>query len=76
MDELKRCPFCGGSANVVKRRDPKQERWYVFVQCLKCRAESQSWSVRASDDYDIAMERASQRVTKWWNNRIENTEDN
>lgn len=56
MTELKKCPFCGGEAELIElsNRD-------YYVQCRKCKAEQgkvyrakqtaiKAWNRRASDE--------------------------
>ena len=44
MIEPKLCPFCGGSANVIKNKTMNMKFYYVvpyyFVMCSQCRAQS------------------------------------
>ena len=39
MEELKRCPFCGGKAHVMKKQNRHGVEFYI-VQCTRCRASS------------------------------------
>ena len=37
MEELKKCPFCGGKASVMEKENRFGVEFYI-VQCTRCRA--------------------------------------
>lgn len=59
MENLRRCPFCGGKADIITRWDVYVGRFSTKVFCKKCRANSgvwfqkpkaiESWNRRVSD---------------------------
>ena len=42
MNELKRCPFCGGEATIERLRNGNKE--YIYVKCKKCESASTVFS--------------------------------
>ena len=63
MDELKKCPFCGGKAALLANNDVK-------VSCLRCAAQTNH-----QIDFMIRTGRctnAVQRVVDAWNRRADN----
>ena len=65
MDELKKCPFCGGKAALLANNDVK-------VSCLTCGAQTDS-------HIDFMMRpgkcsNAVQQVTDAWNRRVRDDE--
>lgn len=66
MDELKKCPFCGGKAAVVVNRGVK-------VICLTCGVQT-----TPCFDFDIQIDHdrpnAVQRVVSTWNRRVRDDE--
>lgn len=61
MENLRRCPFCGGKAELEVSRHGSKEYDYAVVSCKKCKA-----SVR----YDIDVEySAKDMAIENWNRR-------
>ena len=58
--ELKRCPFCGGEAELKLDNPP-----FVYVQCEVCYAKTRARKVRDIDQIDLDII----RVKKDWNRR-------
>ena len=76
MEELKKCPFCGGTANIVRDYSRiKPDVSYMFAQCVKCRAETKAWRFGSQEQAELNMERAKQFVTKVWNRRVSDNDD-
>lgn len=67
MNELKPCPFCGGEAEYVVRRDGMLIATLcpVAVKCKECGAVAAY--VEASTEYC-----AKDKATELWNRRVEN----
>lgn len=56
MSELKKCPFCGGEAELKKYYPPFSRRAIVTVKCTSCRCNSGEW-------------RRSDKAIESWNTR-------
>lgn len=71
MEELKRCPFCGGEAN-VKMEYKDVIGGTIWCGCDKCHAETSGYCPdlskehRALDDIDYCKK----LVIKAWNRRV------
>lgn len=72
MEDLKRCPFCGGDADYVQREVRKTGLPFVFVQCVECNAQTKAFFTdNINGDYgnqelaDILKRRAANS----WNRR-------
>lgn len=66
MDNLKRCPFCGGEAEAVYRYNRYKRVWFSFVRCTICSATGHSYAQdTAPDDDDPVWE----KVAGAWNMR-------
>ena len=65
MDELKKCPFCGGKAALLANNDVK-------VSCLTCGAQTASYI-----DFATCIKHgynSVQRVVDAWNRRVRDDE--
>lgn len=77
MTKLKRCPFCGGEAKLVKKSDgyttnPVHIKHTFIVCCQSCGIESPSFESDIYQDYDgiIYIERdGAEEATRAWNRR-------
>ena len=63
-EELKPCPFCGGSGTMRKTRDVYGT--FCYAECLECGAI-------ARGVYSMSDERAESSAAKRWNRRAERT---
>lgn len=52
MDELKKCPFCGGEAEAVYRYNRYKRVWFTFVRCTICSACGHSYATDEEPDTD------------------------
>ena len=57
-DNLKKCPFCHGEAEIKKLNN------LYFVRCSSCNAQ-----VYFTKGSDSGFELTKEKVTKLWNNR-------
>lgn len=64
MDELKKCPFCGGKAEINFKEDYSAHRFY-WVECSKCDA-------RTSDFEDNP---GKEKAISSWNHRYPRVEE-
>lgn len=65
--ELKRCPFCGGEADLV--RDYGRYGYFVYTECSVCGSRSRTFSDGTNKrvDWDsMPVQRAQQA----WNRRV------
>ena len=68
MDKLRKCPFCGGEAEINKEALPKRLNTYdcvddyttFFIGCKKCKASGGLW---------IGIRRLPDAI-KSWNTRV------
>ena len=69
--EKKECPFCGGRAELYvsanrSRRGYDAEGSFVYVQCIVCKAKTQSVHTDADyEDYQFDDEAAYIALNKW-----------
>lgn len=47
MDDIKKCPFCGGDGELTQRYNSRWRNYFVFVSCSLCNAQGKTFS---SDD--------------------------
>lgn len=57
MEELKRCPFCGGKAETVGGKTEEEVAW---VYCKQCYAESGTYKTKA-----LAIQAWNRRTNEW-----------
>ena len=38
--KIEKCPFCGGNGEVKSRYSNKCGKWFWFVSCQRCKAQS------------------------------------
>lgn len=71
MSELKKCPFCGGDAEVVSLGDPKHGA-YIVCRCSTCHAAVKGAYYRG-EIITIPLEETvgGEKVMKVWNRRYE-----
>lgn len=67
-NELKPCPFCGGEAEVVNRREIQGEQLTAYVECKGCGASGkivfQTLNKRDIEYISEAIEAWERRVNK------------
>ena len=63
MVELKKCPHCGGDAEMVTRYSQRNESYYMFVKCKDCGAQSKSF--RSPDDQEEFSHGAVNAAANW-----------
>lgn len=71
MEELKRCPFCGGEV-IVKMGCKRDIGWAIWCECTKCYAETAGYCPdlskegKALDNIDACKKSA----IEVWNRRV------
>jgi len=80
-EKLKRCPFCGGEAKLVTKRDCLSDTNYIYILCTGCGVQTQSvisdiHLQNIYHDYDYCLSNF-RTIVKVWNTRkpVENILD-
>ena len=60
MEELKRCPFCGGFSRLKAEYNHRYDQWYFYAECTQCGVEQKYYSMSRED----AIEEWNRRVEK------------
>lgn len=69
MDELKRCPFCGGRASMFYREG--RHGLFGYVQCEECEAKTRTKTVYGEPDNPKFWEQAPYyELATIWNKRV------
>ena len=71
MEELKKCPFCGGEAG-VKMEYKHNIGWTIWCECKKCYAESSGYCPDLTNK-NIALgniEKSKKLAIEAWNRRV------
>ena len=66
MSELRKCPFCGGEAEIVTKFG--RHGYFVTVECVICGAQTKGFS---TGEYNSNGEKAIKRAEFMWNRRME-----
>lgn len=64
MEEIKKCPFCGGEAKVRRDDMRRGEKEIVYVRCTSCHATGHKFV--EDGDYDDYSDKAIEA----WNRRV------
>ena len=69
--KIKRCPFCGRSANLMQRYSPNFNAYFLYVECSVCGARGKSSSSKEKVLNNNWQEnKYCIRAVESWNNRI------
>lgn len=69
---MKRCPFCGGEADLYYSYSPKYRKYFVYVKCEICRSQGKTFaSAENPADYDWNTD-TCEKAVKAWNMRYSN----
>lgn len=52
MEELKRCPHCGGIAVITWDSDMEDDCSYLFAECMVCGARGKRYFAAATEVFD------------------------
>lgn len=63
MVELKKCPHCGGDAEIITRYSQRTESYYMFIRCKACGAQSRAF--RSLDDQEELSPAAVNAAANW-----------
>ena len=72
MDDIKKCPFCGGHAELCANdimRGEARGKCFVFVKCEICRAQGKTFLSNEDPDECNWENRACLSAIKAWNLR-------
>ena len=67
MEELKKCPFCGGEADIY--RGYGKYGFFVVAECVLCGARTKCFSSGKDHEYE---ENAMKNAIFAWNKRTKN----
>lgn len=72
MEELKKCPFCGGEAS-VKMEHKHSIGWTIWCTCNKCHAETSGYCPDLSKEHRALdnIDDCKKLAIKEWNRRVE-----
>ena len=62
-NELKPCPFCGGKAELIVKKEIRSTVRCTNRQCYLAYVNPTSWHNGDTDEH------GEQRITAWWNRR-------
>lgn len=74
MKEIRKCPFCGGEVKIETSKDwfedmrSKHGFSLIRIKCCTSECEAQISSWFATDDYEVAVDKAIDK----WNQRVPN----
>lgn len=73
-EELERCPFCGGKANI--KAVNKSYGFTIWVEC-DCGARTEGYcpDIRKEDDTIENIEECKKRAVEKWNRRVNDETD-
>ncbi len=69
MEEIKRCPFCGGKGYLMIDRGKKNKLFYIHVKCNNCNAQGKTYFTQDNPDTGNPEEVAM--AISAWNMRTE-----
>ncbi len=68
MNELKKCPFCGGEADgFYSGKGAPFGRVWIYIQCTSCKVKSRSELVYSENKFDNSQ---YEILVKNWNKRV------
>ena len=72
MEELKKCPFCGGKAN-VKMEHKHSIGWTIWCACNECHAKTSGYCPDLSKEHRALdnIDNCKKLAIKAWNRRVE-----
>lgn len=71
MEELKKCPFCGGDASIVNSYSQIRKRIFVYVRCDICLAQGKTFTTGKNAEMG-ENNPANKYAVNAWNIRKEN----
>ena len=71
MNDIKRCPFCGGKAEIETKYSAPNGAYYSAVTCTKC--HSRSKTAKTTNEPEIGELR---NIIVRWNSRVPESDSN
>ena len=65
MDDIKKCPFCGGEAELHSIYSEKAEKYYIYVQCCKCWAKAMTINNESPAGWGIENKAGVEAIRAW-----------
>ena len=72
MEELKKCPFCGGDVRIKMERK-NNVGWTIWCECKKCHAKTEGYcpSMQNADNALNSINTCKINAIEAWNRRAE-----
>ena len=67
--ELRPCPFCGGKALISRSYSERNNSFFAFISCARCRIRGQSFKSYGDPLENWNENPAAYRATIAWNTR-------
>lgn len=67
MQDIKKCPFCGGDGELTQRLNARAGNYFVFVSCNLCNAQSKVFSSEDDAFKSGKKSKACEKAVKAWN---------
>lgn len=74
MEELKKCPFCGGEASIVNSYSVHRKRIFVYVRCDVCNSQGKTYTTSTKKEMG-ENNPANKYAVNAWNLRNERKND-
>jgi len=67
MQEIKKCPFCGGDGELTQRYNYRHGNYFVFVACSLCNAQSKTFTSDDDAEHGEWQSKACEKAVNAWN---------
>ena len=74
MNEIKRCPFCGGVASPKVSYGHHLNKYYAIVKCLVCGASTKPFLCEYYNDDETWADESIDMAVGVWNTRAKENE--
>ena len=69
MENIKKCPFCGGAGILTENFSFKTRSYFIFVKCQLCGAQSKTYASLTDAEADDWQSEACEKAIAAWNTR-------